>query len=213
MTNICRSSLANVIRLVHTLRAASNMCALHTRNTGNPSATHTHTPIHPQSHTRRHTLQDTHPHPHPHAHVRTCTHTDIFKNTVTTAWALGAIYAGKLGLTLNPSLGTLVGSMCVVLSVSPVYVGVLYLIPADEVALKGPGSQAMRCACVFVCMFVCVFFFGYVDVEIRVCTCVVCIRTRLDVLVYVNIFICMYSRVCIVIHTYTCVAGRCMQLN
>jgi len=51
MTCICHSSLANVIRLVHTLRAASNMCALHTRNTENPSHTHSHTPVHPPSRT------------------------------------------------------------------------------------------------------------------------------------------------------------------
>ena len=68
---------------------------------------------------------------------------------MTTAWALGAIYGGKLGLTLNPSLATLVAALCCVFSVSPVYVGVLYLLPPDghQQALKGPGmsASALRC--------------------------------------------------------------------
>jgi hypothetical protein len=67
------------------------------------------------------------------------------KLTLTTAWALGAIYCGKLGLTLHPSLATLVASLCAALAISPVYVGVLYLQPRGErQALKAPpGAQGL----------------------------------------------------------------------
>ena len=61
------------------------------------------------------------------------------KLSVTAAWALGAIYAGKLGLAINPSLATLVAALCTVFSVSPIYVGVLYLRSTDDEKLRGPG--------------------------------------------------------------------------
>jgi hypothetical protein len=67
------------------------------------------------------------------------------KLAVTTAWALGALYAGKLGLIIYPSLSTLIATMCTVFAVSPIYVGVLYLgSSADAQVLKGPGAQGLQ---------------------------------------------------------------------
>ena len=51
--------------------------------------------------------------------------------SLTTAWGMGAIYCGKLGLAINPSLRTLVAALCTVMAISPIYVGVLYLVPRE----------------------------------------------------------------------------------
>jgi hypothetical protein len=51
------------------------------------------------------------------------------KITTWTAWLMGALYAGKLGLVLHPTPFTLPASIILVLAISPIYVGMSMLRP------------------------------------------------------------------------------------
>lgn len=64
------------------------------------------------------------------------------KVTQWTAWLMGALYAGKLGLLLHPTPLTLPSSLVLVLSISPIYVGMSILKPKQVVQEKKLSRNA-----------------------------------------------------------------------